>query len=30
MKLEEVIMEFHRLGLPEIKEREIELPPDDA
>ena len=28
MKLEEVIVEFHRLGLPEIKEREIELPLD--
>ncbi len=28
MKLEEVIVEFHKLGLPEVKEREIELPPD--
>jgi len=26
VKLEEVIVEFHRLGLPEIREREIELP----
>ncbi len=28
MKLEEVIIEFHKLGLPEIKGREIELPLD--
>ncbi len=28
MKLEEVITEFHKIGLPELKEREIELPLD--
>jgi predicted AAA+ superfamily ATPase len=28
MKLEEVILEFQKLGFPEIKEREIELPLD--
>ena len=27
-ELEEVIVEFHKLGLPEVKERELELPID--
>jgi len=26
MSLEEVIVEFHRLGIPEVKERELKLP----
>ena len=28
MKLEEVITEFHKIGLPELREREVELPLD--